>query len=99
MYNIEFSKKLKRILIELSEKTLYNLLNKDPTYQESCEKQGLAERDYLNLDLSKEQRETIEKLLLWTDISNADYSTLSYLAGLYDGCKLSGIFHNGLNSR
>lgn len=99
MYNIEFSKKLKRILIELSEKTLYNLLNKDPTYQESCKNQGLAERDYLNLDLSKEQRETIEKLLLWTDISNAEYSTLSYLAGLYDGCKLSDIFHYGLNNK
>ncbi len=68
-------------------------------YQEACEKQNMAERGYLDLELSKEQRETMEELLLWTDISNMEYSSLSCLAGLYDGCKLSNFFHNGVNNK
>lgn len=71
MISEEFNHKLKRILIELSEKTLSDLVMKDPDYQRACEKHGLAERDYLNLKISKEQHEIIENLLLWTDISNA----------------------------
>jgi hypothetical protein len=92
MISEEFNHKLKRILIELSEKTLSNLLMNDIEYQRACESHGLAERDYLNLTLTKEQRDIIEELLLWTDVSNAEYSTLSYLAGLYDGCKLTQLF-------
>lgn len=95
MIHMEFKHKLKRVLIELSEKTIQNLAAKDSEYQKACEEHGLAEKDYLNLKLTKEQREIIEKLLLWTDISNAEYSTLSYMAGLYDGCKLFENFHYG----
>lgn len=95
MDNMEFNDVLKRVLIELKEKTLSNLLNNDLNYQKACEKQDTAEKDYLNMELLKEQRDIIEELLLWTDISNAEYSTLSYLAGLYDGCKLFRSFHHG----
>jgi hypothetical protein len=91
----EFNDVLKKVLLELKEKTLNNLLENDLNYQAASEQQDIAERDYLNLTLTKEQREIIEEFLLWTDISNAEYSTLSYLAGLYDGCKLTQLFRQG----
>ncbi len=95
MDNMDFNDVLKRMLIELKEITLRNLLNNDLNYQKACEKQDTAEKDYLNMELLKEQRNIIEELLLWTDVSNAEYSTLSYLAGIHDGCKLFKLFHHG----
>lgn len=92
MKPLQFEDTLKKILIELSESTLNNLLENDLKYQESCENQSIAEAKYLKLDLSNEQREIVEKLLYWTEINDTEYSILSYLAGLYDGYKLYQIF-------
>ena len=96
MEHKEFNDVLNRVLMELKEKTLNNLLKNDLNYQAVSEQQDIAERDYLNLTLTKEQRDIIEALLLWTDISNAEYSSLSYLAGLYDGYKLAQLFQQGV---
>ncbi len=93
MKTLKFEDALKKALIQLSEGTLGNLLEKDLQYQESCEKQSLAENEYLHLNLLKEQRDTVEKLLYWTEINNTDYSVLNYLAGLFDGYKLYELFN------
>jgi len=89
----EFKEKLKAKIDELKEKTLSDLLNQDKEYLNSCEAHNLAEAEYLSLKLSKDQKEIIDKLLISTDTSNMEYSTLSYLAGIYDSPKYFNIFN------
>jgi len=89
----EFKEKLKAKIDELKENTLSNLLKQDTGYLNSCEDHHLAEADYLKLNLSKEQKEIIDKLLICTDASNLEYSTLSYLAGIYDSPKFLKSFN------
>lgn len=88
MKNKTFQNTLKKVLTQMGEDTLNNLLKNDLSYQESSKKQEEAEKEYLSLDLTVEQREKIEKLLFWTDKNNAEYCSLNYLAGICDGKKL-----------
>jgi len=92
MKNDSFQELFKSKLDPIKEKTLYRLLSQDSEYQEACTQQGLAEGEYLQLNLTEDQRSTIDNLLQWMDSSNMEYSSLSYLAGLYDSQNLSSIF-------
>jgi len=94
MNNDSFQELFKSKLDQIKEKTLYHLLSQDSEYQEACSQQGLAEGEYRHLNLTEEQRSTIDNLLQWMDGSNMEYSSLSYLAGLYDSQKLPSIFPN-----
>lgn len=88
MKNTNFQNTLKKVLTEMSHDTLNDILKNDNSYHESCIKQEEAEKEYLDLDLTQEQREKIENLLFWTEKNNAQYSSLNYLAGICDGKKL-----------
>jgi len=92
MNNDSFQELFKSKLDQFKEKTLYRLLSQDSEYQEACSQQTLAEEEYLLLNLTEDQRSTIDDLLKWMDRSNMEYSSLSYMAGLYDCQKLSSIF-------
>jgi len=84
MNNDDFTAILKLNIDEMKENTLSNLLAHDHEYKKLCKLQGKAEAEYLKLTLSTEQKEVITKLLTTTDSQNMEYSTLSYLAGLFD---------------
>ena len=88
MKNEPFSEKLKCKLDELKEKTLSSLITRDKAYQKLSKEYFVAEQEYYSLAFSKEQKAIIETLLSAKDICQAEYSTLSYLAGLIDGQKL-----------
>lgn len=88
----DFNENLKAKLDELKEKTLSNLLNKDKEYQQYCKEHCLAEDKYLKLKLTTEEKEVIDNLLAATDISDMEYSTLSYVAGIYDSHKYFHLF-------
>jgi len=88
MKNESFSEKLKCRLDELKEKTLSSLITGDKTYQKLAGKCGIAEQEYHSFAFSKKQKTIIESLLSANNICQAEYSTLSYLAGLIDGQKL-----------
>lgn len=73
---------------DIKEITLSQLLEEDKSYQNSHTQHNLAEKDYINLNLSQEQRDVVDRLLSCTDENNMDYSSLSYLAELFDSSKL-----------
>jgi len=69
-------------------------MSEDKQYQECTKEYVTAEKECLKLHLKKEDREVIDRLLSMTDVSNMEYSTLSYVAGLLD----SKIFTKVLNT-
>lgn len=48
----------------------------------------LSEQRYLELDLTKEQREVCDVLLDCRDSQNLKYADFSYIAGLYDALRI-----------
>ena len=48
------------------------------------ENEGIAETDYLQLDLTEEQRNICNRLLECRDKQDIEYATHAYIAGLYD---------------
>lgn len=79
---------------EIKRKTISLLVEHNEDYKNACKKQGNAEKDYLRLNLSKKQKTTIDNLLTWTAECNKEYSSLNYLAGLYDHHKFPNISEN-----
>jgi len=94
MKELLFSEDLKTKIDELKEKTLHELISEDEQYQENTKEQRAAEKAYLKLHLTKEEREVTDRLLSLADAGNMEYSTLSYVAGLLD----SKIFMKVLNT-
>jgi len=94
MKELLFSEDVKAKIEELKEKTLHKLISEDKQYQECTKEYVAAEKEYLKLHLTKENREVIDRLLSMTDMSNMEHSTLSYVAGLLD----SKIFTKVLNT-
>lgn len=93
-------KELFKVAVEiLREQTIRSLLNADMTYQKDSENEGIAERDYLQLDLTTEQREVCNRLLECRDKEDCEYMlrTLilqdsTMLFGLWQCCfQISGI--------
>jgi hypothetical protein len=91
MINNEFYENLKRNLTLVKGTTLDKLLKSDANYQSSCIDQGIAEKEYLDLDLSDYQRQIIDNFISITEVNDMEYSTLNYLAGLIDGHKIKDI--------
>ena len=56
MDGIEFKELFKVATETLREKTIHPLLKADTIYQQDSENEGIAETDYLQLDLTEEQR-------------------------------------------
>lgn len=85
-----FIEELKSQADILREKTLSTLLAKDADYRIAENEVMQAEMAYKDLELTTVQKEIIDSLLNWIDNSNAEYSTLSYLAGLKDSQRIYG---------
>jgi hypothetical protein len=99
MSNTRFQEQLKTLLDEIRNETLPTFLDKDTSYQECCKKLDHAEREYMQLKLTDEQRKIIDNYLFLLDENNTDYSTSCYLTGLCDNHKFSSIFTcNSTNS-
>lgn len=92
MNNNDFGESLKAKLDELKDKTLSHLLQEDGAYQNATVQHGIAESDYMHLNLTPEQKDVVDRLLTCTDEGNMEYSTLSYLAGLFDSQKIYKLF-------
>ena len=85
-------KELFKVAVEtLREQTIHSLLEADMTYQKDSENEGIAERDYLQLDLTTEQREVCNRLLECRDKEDCEYATYSYIAGLYDAFRIMAV--------
>lgn len=84
MKNLILDEELKAKADELKENTLDNLTIQDKEYQRYAKELRAAEKAYLKLHLTKEERDVVDKLLSLMDASNMEYSTLNYLAGVLD---------------
>ena len=84
MDGIEFKELFKVATETLREKTIHPLLKADTIYQQDSENEGIAETDYLQLDLTEEQRNICNRLLECRDKQDIEYATHAYIAGLYD---------------
>lgn len=87
MDGIEFKELFKVAVETLREKTITPLLEADTTYQEDSDNEGIAEMNYLQLDLTEEQRKVCNRLLECRDKQDIEYATHAYIAGLYDVCQ------------
>ncbi|MGO5050934.1 hypothetical protein ACTQ6A_00180 [Lachnospiraceae bacterium LCP25S3_G4] len=85
---------LVKIAVEtLKEESVYQLLQSDTEYQEKSIEEGFAEQEYIQLALTKQQRMVCNQLLECRDSQNLDYSTCSYIAGLYDAFRILAILY------
>lgn len=66
----------------LREKTVSQLLERDPVYHEVCQEEDLAEKTYLQLELNTEQRAIIDSFLQLRERSYLAYADATYLAGV-----------------
>ena len=91
MDGIEFKELFKVATETLREKTIHPLLKADTIYQQDSENEGIAETDYLQLDLTEEQRNICNRLLECRDKQDIEYATHAYIAGLYDACRIMAV--------
>lgn len=85
-------KELFKVAVEtLREQTIRSLLEADMTYQKDSENEGIAELEYLRLDLTTEQREVCNRLLECRDKEDCEYATHAYIAGLYDAFRIMAV--------
>lgn len=68
----------------MKENSLSSLLENDNDYQRYSTYGSIAEEQYMQLDLSTEQKDIIDNLLDSRDNENLEYSNLAYLAGIID---------------
>ena len=81
-------KELFKVPVEtLWEKTIRSLLEADITYQNNSENEGIAELDYLQLDLTEEQREVCNRLLECWDKDDCEFLIAGKLSFIYHGMK------------
>lgn len=88
MYDKEFTRLVKIAVENLKEETIYQMVQQSVEYQKEKDLSGLAEERYLELDLTKEQREVCDVLLDCRDSQNLEYADFSYIAGLYDAIRI-----------
>ena len=91
MDDIEFKELFKVATETLREKTIHPLLKADAIYQQDSEHEGMAETDYLQLDLTEEQRSICNRLLECRDKQDIEYATHAYIAGLYDAFRIMAV--------
>ena len=60
-------------------------------YLKDSENEDIAEMEYLQLDLTEEQRKVCNRLLECRDKEDCEYATHSYIAGLYDAFRIVAV--------
>lgn len=92
MNEFDFWNNIKAQIDVIKEQTILEFLQHDEQYEKAKEEQAQAETVYMKLKLTEKQKNIIDNLLFWTDYSNSEYSTLSYLAGLKDSQRILKYF-------
>lgn len=88
MYDKEFTRLVKIAVETLKEESIYQMIQQSVDYQKGKDLSDLSEQRYLELDLTKEQREVCDVLLDCRDSQNLKYADFSYIAGLYDALRI-----------
>lgn len=88
MNAIEFRELLKIVAEKMKDSTVHQMLQSDLTYNEDSEREGNAEQRYIQLDLTEEQKTVCDKLLECRDSQDFEFSTASYMAGIYDAFRI-----------
>lgn len=91
MYDKQFTKLVKIAVAKLKEDTVHQMIQRSVDYQKGNDLSGLAEQRYMELDLTKEQREICDILLDCRDNQSLEYSDYSYIAGLYDAFRILAV--------
>lgn len=69
---------------EEREKTIFKLLENDKEYKKAMEQFAEAEKQFFDLDLSEYEKKVILNYMQLWDCVKTEYSTYSYLAGIYN---------------
>lgn len=88
MYDREFARFIKIAVETLKEETIYQMIQQSVEYRKGKDLSDVSEQRYLELDLTKEQREVCDVLLDCRDSQNLEYADFSYIAGLYDAFRI-----------
>lgn len=88
MYDKRFTELVKVAVEKLKEDTVFQMIQLSPDYQKESDARGLAEQQFNELELTKEQRQVCEAFLDYRDRQNLEYSDYSYIAGLYDAFRI-----------
>lgn len=84
---------LKLAVDSMKRKTLNTLLEKDSVYQEIYKEQEDAYQDYVDLEMSEEQREVVDALLTKKYELTFELQENVYMAGLLDGYRVLKSFN------
>ena len=84
-----FKISIDRIRKKLSMNCLKQIADKD--YQEDAENEGIADKNYLQLDLTDRQREVCDCPLSCRDKQDTEYAIHAYIAGLYDAFRIMAV--------
>lgn len=84
----KFREMVKAATDKLKDETVCQILQFDSVYQEDSEKESEAEGNYMQLDLTKEQREVCDQLFHYKDRQDFEYGTHAYMAGIYDAFRI-----------
>lgn len=87
MTNTSFYNMFKYAMESMKENSMSPLLGNDSDNQHYAKQESIAEAQYLQLDLSVNQKEIVNQLLDARDRERSEYSNLSYLAGIIDCIK------------
>lgn len=88
MVNQEFLDQFRQSTANLREKAVQELLEENLMYQQVSQKENELERQYLQMELSEEQRRILDQLLAQKDRSALYYADASYMAGCKHGFQL-----------
>lgn len=93
MNNLEFQEQVKNLIEEMRGETLHELLKDNDFYQECTQKLDTAEKAYSDLEFTEDQRKIVNEYISWCDMVDMEYSTFSYIAGIYDSRKYPAILN------
>jgi len=93
MSDKDFLDSVKSKVDQLRDTTLQNILEQDNAYQKAVKRQTELEKEYLELNISESDRNVIGKFIDSIDLLNMEYSTYSYIAGLYDADRIKRLIN------
>ena len=88
MSNQEFGEQFLQSMANLREPLVQELLEKNSIYQQVSQLENELEKQYLQLDLTDEQRRILEQMLMQKERSALLYADAAYLAGCRHGFQL-----------
>lgn len=92
MDDLQFKELVKICVDKLKDETIFELIENDIEYQKIAEKEGLAEKAFLELELTAEQRNVCSYLLECREQQECEYATFAYIAGINDAFRILNLF-------